>query len=211
MKKTLIIVFLNLLLFISVGCVSETRNNDIKLSEEHTSLKTKITGKEIDTNINSEEHDKLDQSDSKTINKQSESNLSSNKSNNEKSDLNNYANDDIEYARIWLQLGQNQHIDSLTVNYIAAGEPLNSDDHTSLSYPEDVTQLSGNRLVDGSITYSSNYDGTINVYNVPLRWDGQYPASEDLYKDIINNTERVSIKRGNDHDVIQLIKLINQR
>lgn len=55
------------------------------------------------------------------------------------------------------------------VRHIPAGEPINHNDDTSANYSEDVIQLSGSRLVDGSVTYSGNGDGTINVYNVPLR------------------------------------------
>lgn len=43
---------------------------------------------------------------------------------------------------------------------------------------EDVIQLAGSRLIDGSVTYSGNRGGTINVYNVPLRLDGIYPVDE---------------------------------
>ncbi|WP_289889940.1 hypothetical protein [Virgibacillus pantothenticus] len=47
----------------------------------------------------------------------------------------------------------------MNVRHIPAGTPLNPDDETSVNYPEDVIQLVGSRLVDGS-TYSSNVDGT---------------------------------------------------
>lgn len=121
--------------------------------------------------------------------------------------LSQYSSEQIEYARVWLQLGPNQEIDELNVRKISAGEPINPDDATSANYPEDVIQLAGSRLVDGSVTYSGNGDGTINVYNVPLRWDGNYPAGEDFYKDIIENTKQVSIETGNDDKIIALIKL----
>ncbi len=121
--------------------------------------------------------------------------------------LSQYSSEQIEYARVWLQLGPNQEIDELNVRKISAGVPINPDDETSANYPEDVIQLAGSRLVDGSVTYSGNGDGTINVYNVPLRWDGNYPAGEDFYKDIIENTKQVSIEPGNDEKIIALIKL----
>lgn len=121
--------------------------------------------------------------------------------------LDAYSSEQIEYARVWLQLGPNQELDGLYVKQIPAGTPLNPDDETSGVYPEDVIQLAGSRLVDGSVTYSGNGDGTINVYNVPLRWDGQYPAGEDFYEEIINDTELVAIDTGNDEDVIRLIEL----
>lgn len=123
--------------------------------------------------------------------------------------LSQYSNEQIEYARVWLQLGANQEIDELHVQRIRGGTPLNPDDDTSDIYPEHVIQLAGSRLVDGSVTYSTNEDGTINVYDVPLRWDGNYPTGEDFYEDIIDNTEHVVIDPGNDEEVIRLIKLLN--
>lgn len=122
--------------------------------------------------------------------------------------LSEYSSKQIEYARVWLQLGANQEIDGLYVTEIPAGTPLNPDDETSGVYPEDVIQLAGSRLVDGSVTYSGNGNGTINVYNVPLRWDGEYPAGEEFYTELIESTELVPIDVGEDEDVIRLIELL---
>ncbi len=123
--------------------------------------------------------------------------------------LSQYSSEQIEYARIWLQLGPNQEIDELNVRHIHAGEPINDNDDSSASYPEDVIQLAGSRLVDGSVTYSGNGDGTINVYDVPLRWDGEYPAEKNFYKDIIGNTELVHVDPNSGEEIIELIKLLN--
>lgn len=43
------------------------------------------------------------------------------------------------------------------------------------------------------------------VYNVPLRWDGSYPAGENFYKDIIENTKLVNVEKGDNEKVIALI------
>ncbi|MCM3224787.1 hypothetical protein [Terribacillus saccharophilus] len=132
-----------------------------------------------------------------------------------------YSSEEIEYARVWLQLGPNQKIDGLYVRHIPAGTTLEPDHFPIISYPEDVVQLSGSRIVDGSVTYSSNGDGTINVYNVPLpgRWYGGSPTPpegldeetmrEEL-EDIINNTELVYINPGNDDAVKKIIELISE-
>ncbi|AZB41743.1 hypothetical protein CEF21_05185 [Bacillus sp. FJAT-42376] len=119
--------------------------------------------------------------------------------------LSSYSSKQIEYARVWLQLGPNQEIDELNVHLLSAGTPLNPDDSTSAAYPEDVIQLAGSRLADGSVTYRGNGDGTINVYNVPLRWDGQYPAGKKFYEEIIDNTKLVSIDKGNPDKIVKLI------
>lgn len=129
----------------------------------------------------------------------------------EEAGLSAYSSEQIEYARVWLQLGVNQDIDGLYVEHIPAGTPLNPDDETSDVYPENVIQLAGSRLVDGSVTYSGNGDGTINVYNVPLRWDGEYPAGKEFYTEMIDNTELVSVEVGSDEDVIRLIQLLKEQ
>lgn len=137
----------------------------------------------------------------------SNSHINESKVTDEKNLLSAYSNQQIEYARIWFQLGTNQEIDKLNITHIPASTPLNTDDETSATYPEDVIQLTGNRLVDGSVTYSGNGDGTINVYNVPLRWDGVYPAGEAFYINIIENTKKVYIEPQSDEKIIKLIQL----
>lgn len=139
-----------------------------------------------------------------------EHNASSNPSKSEDNDvLSQYSAEEIEYARVWLQLGANQEIDELYVEHLSKGTPLNPDDVTSIDYPEDVIQLSGTRLVDGVITYSGNGDGTINVYNVPKRWDGKNPAGEDVYKKVIEDIEQEYIDIGDDEKVEKLIEILN--
>lgn len=77
--------------------------------------------------------------------------------------LSEYSNEEIEYARVWLLLGPNQEIDELNVQLIQSGTAINPSDETSAVYREDVIQLTGSRLVDRSVTYSGNRDGTINI------------------------------------------------
>lgn len=131
----------------------------------------------------------------------------------EKGALSGYSSKQIEYARVWLLLGPNQGIDELNVHLIPAGTPINPNDETSANYPEDVIQLAGSRLVDGSVTYSGNGDGTINVYNVPLRWETNVPDDlpenymRELTREIIENTELVYVDPGEDDKISELIKL----
>ncbi|MDZ5672024.1 hypothetical protein [Bacillus stercoris] len=123
-----------------------------------------------------------------------------------------YPSEKIEYARVWLQLGPNQEIDELHVRHISAGEPINPNDDTSASYPEDVTQLAGSRLVDGSVTYHGNGDGTIHVYNVPLRWDSadnlEKGVMREVTESIIKNTKKVYVDTGDDEKIKRLITIM---
>ncbi|WP_186580200.1 hypothetical protein [Aquibacillus kalidii] len=134
----------------------------------------------------------------------------------DKTTLSQYSSQQIEYARVWMQLGPNQDITDLYVRHIPAGTPLNPEDDIDVSYPEDVIQLTGSRIVDGIVTYSGNGDGTINVYNVPRRWYGGATPPDDMDKeevrkdleDIVTNTTLVSIDPGADEEVVEYIKLL---
>ena len=210
MKQLTMILYFSIA-FILVGCTGNTNEQSTTDPTENSSI--------LDTNEKDESTSELEESDTddtndvspeKSVNVDSGSTASENTDQKEdKETLSQYSHEQIEYARIWLQLGPNQELDELYVQYIPAGEALNPDDETSASYPEDVIQLLGTRLVDGSVTYSGNGDGTINVYKVPLRWDGVYPAGEKLYIDMIENTELVYVNPGDNTKIIELIKLLH--
>ncbi|MCH1624206.1 hypothetical protein [Fredinandcohnia quinoae] len=203
MKKLSLILSFNVALLMLVGCAGNSNEKSIADSSGNSSvIETTEDGKLEESDTENANDKTSGESDSDSA---SESNNAPDKE--DKNTLPQYSSEQIEYARVWLQLGPNQELDELNVRHISAGEPLNPDDATSGSYPEDVIQLAGARLVDGSITYSGNGDGTINVYNVPLRWDGNYPAGESFYADIIENTKLVSIDTGNDEEIIKLIEV----
>mgnify|MGYP001182211141 FL=1 len=197
-----------ILFLLLVGCASETSDADglnsaVENNETRESnLEEKADEPKFETKSEQPVVDK-----STDVSSENEENEES--SITEGKALSAYSSAEIEYARVWLALGPNQEIDQLNVVHIPAGEPINPDDETSLSYPEDVIQLSGSRLVDGSIVYSGNGDGTVNVYRVPLRWDGEYPAGEEFYQEIIDTTELEYIDPGNDVEVLELIDLLN--
>ena len=65
-------------------------------------------------------------------------------------------------------------------------------------------------MADGNVTYSSNGDGTINLYEVPSHWqEGTLPEGKTMAEytsDIINNPIIVPISTGNEEDIIKLIE-----
>ncbi len=129
-----------------------------------------------------------------------------------KNPISQYSSQQIEYARVWMQLGPNQEIDELNVRHIPVGEPINPNIDNSATFPEGVIQLSGSRLIDGSVTYKGNGDGTINVYNTPMRWSAPPPNAEksELQKeteDILKNTKLVYIQPSDGDQIIKLIEL----
>jgi hypothetical protein len=127
-----------------------------------------------------------------------------------------YSSEQIEYARIWLQLGPNQDVDGLYVEHIPAGTKLDPDGDIEVIYPEDVIQITGSRLVDGIVTYRGNGDGSIYLYEIPRRWYGGMTPPKDMDEDkvredmeaILANKELVYVDPGDDEEVIRLIEKI---
>ncbi|MGX6445201.1 hypothetical protein ACWM35_18455 [Neobacillus sp. K501] len=187
-----------------LGACSNSTSESVQKSKS-----TQVTNEE-EVNLNESNSTSGDSADIKSDNTSSENGILTEGVKEDKEILSQYSSEQIEYARVWLQLGPNQELDELNVRQIPAGTPINPDDDTSANYPEDVIQLAGSRLVDGSVTYSGNGDGTINVYNVPLRWDGSYPAGEKFYIEIIENKKQVYVDTGNDKKIIELIKLLKE-
>ncbi|MCO7127497.1 hypothetical protein NIE88_17200 [Sporolactobacillus shoreicorticis] len=187
MKKVTKNVCLTLSLFLPVfllfGCSTATKNREAKtdVSSENTSASQpeKKTNDTAETGLANKEEKSKPTAEEKNVGSDNLSEI------NEDHILSGYSSKEIEYARIWLELGIIKDPDELNVQHIPAGKPINPDDRTSVGYPEQVTQLAGSRLVDGSVTYSNHGNGTIKVYNVPLRWDGSYPAGEKFYENII--------------------------
>ncbi|PRP54244.1 hypothetical protein C7B71_13105 [Bacillus halotolerans] len=219
-------VVLMLLVLLLVGCMGgkeEKSNNDSALQSEENNNETEdsnqiakdeseaTTGSEKSITKNSNENASKESSADES--KETSSEGQKNEANSEKDNvLAEYSSEKIEYARVWLQLGANQEIDELNVRHISAGEPLNPNDDTSAGYPEDVIQLAGSRLVDGSVTYSGNGDGTIKVYNVPLRWDSSDDLSKGVMREvtenIIKNTKTVYVDTGDYEKIKRLIDII---
>ncbi|MFB1051263.1 hypothetical protein [Paraliobacillus sp. JSM ZJ581] len=214
MKGFVKFIFLNFamvaLISMLAGCANETKETepaDVEEAEDQKEMNNNESEpKEEDSNDNS-----VEEPVSENKNGSTDEGTESARSNNETKTtenitLSSYSSEKIEYARVWLQLGKTQDIDELNVEHISVGKPLNPDDETSINYPENVIRLTGSRLVEGSITYSGNGDGTINLYNrIPQRWDGENPAGEDVYKTIIEDIEQKSIDPGNDEEIINLI------
>ncbi|MCU9615008.1 hypothetical protein OEV98_15845 [Caldibacillus lycopersici] len=218
MKKLTKILYLVIALFLFAGCEGNTKEE----SMANPTLNNSITESINEDEAENEENTLTKESDSDDANSLSaeEASKSETDSSNavieDEDPLANYSSQQVEYARVWRQLGPNQNIDELVVTHISAGTPLDPDHDITVNYPEDVIRLTGSRLVDGIVTYSGNGDGTINVYEVPIRWYGGMPPPEDLDKekvledmeDIIHNTELVYVDPGDNEEIIKLIQLL---
>lgn len=195
-NKTKILAFL-LLLMISIGLVACSNDES---SEELESSGSKDTEEQIDNDELNLEKDNEEQ--------ETEA---------EEDVLADYSAQEIEYARVWIQLGGNtEELEQLNVRHIEAGTEIAPQEYFDFSmpeYPEDVIQLTGVRLVDGIVTYSGNGDGTVNVYNIPTRFDRSGEMSDEEYveywEETLQNTETVYIEPGDSEEVIQFIELLH--
>ncbi|MGX7244338.1 hypothetical protein ACWOC1_05760 [Enterococcus quebecensis] len=123
-----------------------------------------------------------------------------------------YSDDQIEYARVWLTMIGVKPTE-LRVRKESAGSPINPYDVGGATYPAEVTVLYGAISAEGQIVYTSNHNGTINVYPVPSHWQiGAENAKNPEFvrkmtQDILDNVKVVSVDVGNPKDVKSLIEL----
>lgn len=141
------------------------------------------------------------------------SNSDNDKSENQKEDtyLNNFSSKEIEYARIWYQLRtSNYNVDTnmpIYVKNIRRGSKVNPQAENSAVYKEDVTTISSSHRAIGAITYSSNGDGTINLYKkVPYKWESpkvsDYSNMEEVTKSVIEEeVETIYVDPSDNQDV----------
>ncbi|MFL0501427.1 hypothetical protein [Staphylococcus arlettae] len=131
-----------------------------------------------------------------------------------KSYLNNFSSEKIEYARVWYQLISTKNdlkgIRNVYVTKIPKGSKVNPQAQDSAVYKEDVVKLEAPMKAGGSVTYSSNGDGTINVYNsIPYKWESpqnsDYSQMDKITKKAIeNNVETIYIKPYDNKTVAKL-------
>ncbi|MBO0469708.1 hypothetical protein JZO66_04055 [Enterococcus sp. DIV0242_7C1] len=123
-----------------------------------------------------------------------------------------YSDDQIEYARVWLTL-IGVKPSELHAKVIPAGTPLNPYDAGSVTYPTDAIMLYGGYSAEGQIVYTSNRNGTINVYPVPSHWQIGAEVANDpekvraLTQGILDQARVVSVDVGNPRDVVDLIRV----
>jgi hypothetical protein len=214
MKNLLIPIIL-----LSVSILLMACSDDVKTSGEHVDTEDSKTTEEeaLESDIGNvsareDSSEDLEPADSDTESA-SESGDSQSKSN-EESPLSQYSAKEIEYARVWLQVTGNKNAAEINVHHISAGEPVNPYDEDSAVYPENVIMLAGEVTADGTVAYSGNGNGTINLYKIPSHWPSAQQiegSMKDYTEKIISTTEKVSINPGDDEKVRELIEKLNSQ
>ncbi|TFJ92340.1 hypothetical protein [Lentibacillus salicampi] len=230
MRKFKVLFYFAVLLLVALVFTACQDSESKEANKEHNESAVET---ETDENSSDTEKDESENPADTDDIKESESNHSSNESENDESnttssktkdepndedvDLSQYSSEEIEYARIWHQLGPNPEIDKLYVIKKSAGTPLRpKHEDVSATYPEDVIMLKGTRIVDGAVTYSGNGDGTINVYKVPARWNEKLVGEVDkeeiknATEDIAQNTDTVEIEPFANEEIINYIEKIER-
>lgn len=89
------------------------------------------------------------------------------------------------------------------------GTPISQpfEDDSAL-FKEDVVTLTGEYTADGLVVFSSNGNGTVNLYDIPTHWPGEY-AMEDGVKayttKIADSPTKKSIPEGDIIDVLDVL------
>lgn len=230
MKKIILPILIVSLSVILVSCNNNDseHHNDNNSSDTNTSEnKDNEASNEIDEKTNTS--DSADNSESsnkqnkeKNDNKKQEKNNDSNKkqqsTDKNKSYLNNFNSKEIEYARVWYQLISTRNdlkgIKNVYVTEMPKGSKVNPQAKNSAIYKEKVVKLEAPMRAGGSVTYSSNGDGTINVYNnIPYKWENSqnsdYSQMNKITKKAIEeNIETVYIKPYDNKTVAKLASKI---
>jgi hypothetical protein len=140
-------------------------------------------------------------------NEEAEDNVTEDTSEVEEGVLANYSEQEIEYARVWLSVRgeETDHLESLYFQELPEGTPVLLDDEEGPVYPEDVHRLSGVRQVDGSVVYSGNGDGTINLYMDRVN---STEVVEDFSQEMVEDTQLVEVDVHEDEKVAEIIELL---
>lgn len=206
MRKFSILVTLTLSAIMLASCGNDNSQSKDKHQNEE---KDSTQSKQHDSNKHKSSQDNKESSnthDAQNDNKAAQS---------KKSHLTQFNSEQIEYARVWNQLGPLKNnmegMNELNVTKIAKGSKVNPNVKNSAVYPEDVVKLAAPMKAGGSVTYSSNGDGTINVYkNISYNWvDFDSSDKADATKEAISkNIQTVKIKPTDNEQVAQLASKI---
>lgn len=125
--------------------------------------------------------------------------------------LDDFSDEEIEYARVWLNFGNNKDVDNLKVTLIPAGSLVNPNNVNYGVYEEDVIEIRGPKETDGNIVYSVTKEdsGYINIYSVPYNFETGESQEGSNYSNLNDNTKSVYVEPEDDQAITQLIDLLD--
>ncbi|MEL0537445.1 hypothetical protein [Staphylococcus debuckii] len=202
------------------ACGQGDKSEDTK-SESKSDSGSKSDGSGFSNSSKKEDNSSNSSSESKSEN---HSDSDSEKENSKSSSSENEDTNSPQYlAKVWAaalpgyrDTGRGQFDDITITHYDVSGNVLNPyNANHSVKYPEGTQTLSGSPTAAGSVVYSNNGDGTVNVYNVPShfqdhRWDeADYSQSES--ERIMNNPKVVKLYDGNQSALDAIASKIEER
>ena len=121
--------------------------------------------------------------------------------------LSPYSDEEIEYARVWLNFGSNRDVEKLEVILLPKGSLINPNNVNYGVYPEDVIKIRGPQEADGHIVYSVSEEGSgyIQIYPIPYNFETDQSPDVAQYENIADHTESAYVEPGNNESVSQLI------
>ncbi|MFV0557847.1 MAG: hypothetical protein ACK5MW_04325, partial [Enterococcus sp.] len=130
-----------------------------------------------------------------------------------------YSDLQIEYARVWLAMyGTPRHFSGMTteigVTVEPKGTPIYEYYDVSVNYPMETTTLSDISGIDGGganlITYGSNHDGSITVFNTSGYWpDFVGEEGRRFTQSIIDDAYVMDIPADTDENVKEVIEVLD--
>ena len=194
----------------------DNKTNEIaskKENKQKKSTETKDETSENESNLKQNTNKINNENESSKKNKEVQDNQINETAKNNRSYLNKFSSKEIEYARVWYQLiSENSDLkglDNIYVNKIPKGSKVNPNAKNSVVYKENVVKLEAPMKALGSITYSSNGDGTINVYkNIPYKWEtptnSDYSKMNEVTSKAIEDKETVHIRPIDNKEIAEL-------
>lgn len=219
MKKVILAISFVGLLVILASCNnnnSESHDNNSSSDTNTSKNEDNDTQSKIDKKTNTSESNKssVNNNNKQNKNQNDKSNKTLQSTDKNKSHLNNFSSEKIEYARVWYQLISTKNdlkgIRNVYVTKIPKGSKVNPQAQDSAVYKEDVVKLEAPMKAGGSVTYSSNGDGSINVYNnIPYKWEspqnGDYSQMDEITRKAVeDNIETIYIKPYDNKTVTRL-------
>ena len=118
-----------------------------------------------------------------------------------------FSDEEIEYARVWLNEGKNMDVSNLKVTLRPKGSLINPDNVNYGTYDEDIIEIRGPQETDGHVVYSVRDKGSgyIHIYPIPYIFDHAESQEFSKYENIEENTEAVYLEPGDSQTVSQLI------